>query len=91
MCRSQVLRHFFFKSVVPIAAAFLLYIIFRSACTKGRQVNYLWLWILCRLPFSIHRMFFWISLGGSIASFISKGLAVPVLGSVIASSCWYGV
>ena len=83
MSRSQVLKQFFFKSVVPIAAAFLLYLIFRSACTKGRQVNYLWLWILCGLPFGIHRMFFWISPGGSMANFVSQGLAMIVLGGSI--------
>lgn len=83
MSRSQVLRQFFFKSVVPIAAAFLLYLIFRSACTKDGQINYLWLWILCGLPFGIHRMFFWISPGGSMANFVSQGLAMIVLGGII--------
>ena len=83
MSRKQVLKQFFFKSILPFATAFLLYFIFRPACTTDRQVNYLWLWILCGLPFGIHRMFFWISSGVSMANFISQGLAMIVLGGII--------
>ena len=83
MSRSQILKQFFFKSVVPITVALLLFFIFRSACTKDGQLNYLWLWILCGVPFGIRRMFFWIIPGGSMASFISQGLAVLVLGGII--------
>lgn len=83
MSRGHVFRQFFFKSVVPIAIASLLFFIFRSACTKNGQINYLWLWILCGLPFGIHRMFFWIAPGGSMANFISQGLAMIVLGGII--------
>ena len=83
MSRSQILKQFFFKSVVPITVALLLFFIFRSACTKDGQINYLWLWILCGIPFGIHRMFFWIIPGGSMASFVAQGLAVLVLGGII--------
>jgi hypothetical protein len=83
MSRSQILKQFFFKSVVPITVALLLFFIFRSACTKDGQINYLWLWILCGLPFGIHRMFFWIVPGGSMTNFISQGIAMIVLGGII--------
>ena len=83
MSRSQILKQFFFKSVVPITVALLLFFIFRSACTKDGQINYLWLWIHCGIPFGIHRMFFWIIPGGSMASFVAQGLAVLVLGGMI--------
>ena len=83
MSRSQILKQFFFKSVVPITVALLLFFIFRSACTKDGQINYLWLWILCGLPFGIYRVYFWIIPGGSMASFISQGLAVLVPGGII--------
>ena len=83
MSRRQILKQFFFKSVVPISTALLLFFIFKSACTQDGQVDYLRLWILCGLPFGIHRMSFWIIPGGSMASFISQGLAVLVFGGVI--------
>lgn len=83
MSRSQLLKQFFFKSVVPITVAVLLYFFFRSACTTEGQLNYRWLWILCGLPFGIHRMFFWISPGSTMASLISQGLAMIVLGGIV--------
>ena len=84
MTRSLVWKQFFFKSVLPIIAAFLLFCIFKSACTKDGVLNYLWLWILCGLPFGLHRMYIWIIPGSNhMASFISQGLAIFVLGGLI--------
>ena len=83
MSRSQILKQFFFKSVMPITTALLLFFIFKSACTQDGQVDYLRLWILCGLPFGVHRMFFWIIPGGSMASFVSQGLATIVLGGMV--------
>ena len=56
------------------APAALLYCIFRSACVKNGELDHLWLWILCGLPFGIWRLRLWIipgggSLGGGIALF----------------------
>ena len=33
-------------------------------CVKKEKLNYVWLWILCGLPFSLHRMCLWIVPGG---------------------------
>lgn len=60
MTRSEAVKAFFVKSVLPVAAALLLYCIFKSACMKGGELDYVWLWILCGLPFGIHRMCVWI-------------------------------
>ena len=54
--------------------ALILYCIFKSACVKNGELDYVWLWILCGLPFGLHRMCLWIvpgggSLGGGIALF----------------------
>ena len=83
MSRNQILKQFFFKSVVPIATALLLFFIFKSACTTDGHIDYLRLWILCGPPFGIHKMFFWIIPGGSTARFISQGLATIVLGGMV--------
>ena len=56
MTRSEAVKAFFVKSVLPVAAALLLYCIFKSACMKGGELDYVWLWILCGLPFGLHRM-----------------------------------
>ena len=83
MTRGEAIKDFFYKTILPVAAAALLYCIFRSACVKNGELDYLWLWILCGLPFGIWRLRLWIipgggSLGGGIAlfalSFILAGI-----------------
>ena len=51
MTRGEALKDFFRKTILPAASAALLYCIFRSACVKNGELDYLWLWILagCRL------------------------------------------
>ncbi len=53
MTRSETIKAFFIKSVLPVTAALLLYCIFKSACMKGGELDYVWLWILCGLPFGL--------------------------------------
>ena len=75
MTRGEALKDFFRKTILPVVSAALLYCIFRSACVKNGELDYLWLWILCGLPFGIWRLRLWIipgggSLGGGIALFL---------------------
>ena len=79
MTRTEVIKDFFKKGVLPVAIAGLLYCIFKSACVRDGKLDLLWLWILCGLlcglPFGIHRMCVWIvpgggSLGGGAALFV---------------------
>lgn len=79
MTRSEAVKAFFVKSVLPVAAALLLYCIFKSACMKGGELDYVWLWILCGLPFGIHRMCVWIVPGGGSLD----GAALFVLNFII--------
>ena len=88
MTRSAALLRFFLRSVVPIAVAGLLYCIFRSACMKDGQIDYVWLWILCGIPFGIHKTALWIiprggSLGGSVALFVINFILGGVIGGFI--------
>ena len=66
MTRGDALKDFFRKTILPVASAALLYCIFRSACVKNGELDYLWLWILCGLPFGIWRLRLWIIPGGLI-------------------------
>ena len=59
MTRGEAIKDFFCKTILPVAAAALLYCIFRSACVKTGELDYLWLWILCGLPFGIWRLRLW--------------------------------
>ena len=46
MTRGEALKDFFRKTILPVALAALLYCIFRSACVKNGELDYLWLWII---------------------------------------------
>ena len=64
MTRTEAVKEFFKKAVLPVAIAGLLYCIFKSACIRNGELDLLWLWILCGLPFGIHRMCVWFVPGG---------------------------
>ena len=88
MTRSEAIKAFFFKSVLPVTVALILYCIFKSACVKNGELDYVWLWILCGLPFGLHRMCLWIvpgggSLGGGIALFTLNFIIGGVIGGFI--------
>lgn len=80
MTKGGTIREFFIKSILPVATALLLVCIFKSACMKDGALDYAWLWILCGLPFGIHRMRLWIMPGGS---FFGGGIAIFALSFIL--------
>ena len=91
MTRTEAIKEFFKKAVLPVAIAGLLYCIFKSACIRNGELDLLWLWILCGLPFGIHRMCVWIvpgggSLGGGAALFVLNF----IIGGTSGASSWCG-
>ena len=88
MTRGNVIREFFRKSILPVTTALLLVCIFKSACMKDGTLDYVWLWILCGLPFGIHRMRLWVmpggsSFGGEIAIFALSFILGGVIGGFV--------
>lgn len=83
MMKSEIIKDFLKKSVLPVAVAALLYCIFKSACTKNGEINYMWLFVLCGLPFGIPRMFMWIVPGGSLGTALPLFLLNFVIGGII--------
>ena len=73
--------------------------IFRSACVKNGELDYLWLWILCGLPFGIWRLRLWIipgggSLGTGIALFALNFILAGIIGGFVLAwrllvAAWY--
>ena len=100
MTRSEAIKAFFFKSVLPVTMALILYCIFKSACVKNGELDYVWLWILCGLPFGLHRMCLWIvpgggTLGGGVALFALNFIIGGVIGGGVVcaadgvpANCW---
>ena len=80
MTRGEAIKYFVVKSVLPATVALLLVCIFKSACMKDGTLDYVWLWILCGLPFGLHRMCLWIIPGGR--SF-GGGIAVAAFGFIV--------
>ena len=83
MTRKEAVFQFFRKSVIPMAGAALLVCIFKSACVRDGAVDYLWLWILCGLPFGLHRMWLWIVPDGSMGSGIALFALYFIVGGII--------
>ena len=87
MTRGEAIKDFFCKTILPVVVAALLYCIFRSACMKSGELDYL-LWILCGLPFGIWRLRLWIipcggSLGGGIALFALNLILAGIIGGFV--------
>ena len=90
MTRSEAIKAFFFKSVLPVIVALILYCIFKSACVKNGEVDYV---------FGLHRMCLWIvpgggSLGGGIALFALNFIIGGVIGGFVLAwrlivAVWY--
>lgn len=88
MTLKESLTAFIKNTLLPVAVAAMLFFIFKSACTKDGITDYFTLWLLCGLPFGIHRMFIWIipgsrSFGGSIAVFALNILLGAVIGGIV--------
>ena len=88
MTRGEAIKYFVVKSVLPATVALLLVCIFKSACMKDGTLDYVWLWILCGLPFGLHRMFLWIipgsrSFGCGLATFAFNFIIGGVIGGFV--------
>ncbi|WP_276880442.1 DUF6050 family protein [Bacteroides heparinolyticus] len=88
MTRGNAIREFFRKSILPVTTALLFLCIFQSACVRGGTIDYVWLWILCGLPFGIHRIRLWVmpggnSFGGGIAIFALSFILGGVIGGFV--------
>ena len=57
MTRTDILIRFIKKSIVPIITAILLYNLFAGLCIANGSVNYMYLLMLCGIPFGIRFMF----------------------------------
>lgn len=99
MTRGDAIRQFLMKSLLPTTVALLLVCIFKSACTQNGTLDYFRLWILCGLPFGLHRMCLWIipgsrSFGGSIATFVFNFIIGGIIGGFVLAwhlivAAWY--
>ena len=99
MTRSEAIKAFFLQKRIARDHGTDPVLYFKSACVKNGELDYVWLWILCGLPFGLHRMCLWIvpggsSLGGGIALFALNFIIGGVIGGFVLAwrlivAVWY--
>lgn len=82
MTRKDVLITFVKKSVVPVLLAVLLYNIFYHLAIQYGTVNYVYLFMLCGLPFGIQFMFM-LPLFGNMGSVIAIACFNIAIGALV--------
>ena len=84
MTRFDVIKTFIFKTVIPIMFVFFMYQIFIDLCVSGTTINYLYLLMICGIPFGIKYMFMLPILVRSMGVGIAMMLFNIAIGSLIA-------
>lgn len=57
MTKFDVVKTFIFKTIIPIMFVVFMYQIFIDLCISGTTINYLYLLMICGIPFGIRFMF----------------------------------
>lgn len=88
MNRSEIVKDLFKKSILPIAAALILFSLSRVIATTGDGTEYITMWVICGIPFGIGKLRTWIcapggSLGVSTAIFVLNFVLAGFIGGFI--------
>ena len=57
MTKTEVMRDFIRKTVLPVVVALLLFSIFSRIFVENGTPNYFLIWLACGVPFGIGKMF----------------------------------
>jgi len=60
MTRKEIAKDFFTKTVLPVLIAWFLFAMFKNVFTNDGVTNYFLVWLVCGIPFGIHRMRLWL-------------------------------
>jgi hypothetical protein len=83
MTKCDIIKDFLKKSVLPVIAALLLYIIFSNIFVKDGVKDFLLIWIACGVPFGIRKMFMLIPIGFDLSGTVGVLALNLVLGGLI--------
>lgn len=83
MTRNTVVINFITKTLIPILFTVFMYRIFIGYCTNNGIVNYMYLLMLCGIPFGIKFMLFLPTFWGNIGLSIFAVCLNIIIGSVI--------
>lgn len=83
MTRSEVMKDFMKKTVVPVAVVLLLFSVFSRIFVENGTPDYFLIWLACGVPFGIGKMFTLIPIGFGISGTVGVVALNLVLGGLI--------
>ena len=83
MTKTDILKDFLKKTIVPVTAALLLYSIFSRIFVENGTIDFFLVWIACGVPFGIGKMFTLIPVGFGISGTVGVVALNIVLGGLI--------
>lgn len=83
MTRTEILIDFLKKSVCPVLLAVFLYNLFFQLAVQYGTVNYMYLLMLCGIPFGIRFMFMLPMFFGNLGTGIAMGCFNVAIGALI--------
>lgn len=83
MTRSEVMKDFMKKTVVPVAVALLLFSVFSRIFVENGTPDYFLILLACGVPFGIGKMFTLIPIGFGISGTVGVVALNLVLGGLI--------
>ncbi len=83
MTKTEVMKDFCAKTVLPVIAALLLFSIFSRIFIENGTPNYFLIWLACGVPFGIGKMFTLIPIGFGISGTVGVVALNIVLGGLI--------
>lgn len=83
MTRTEILIDFLKKSVCPVLLAVFLYTLFFQLAVQYGTVNYMYLFMLCGIPFGIRFMFMLPMFFGNLGTGIAMGCFNIAIGALI--------
>ncbi len=83
MTKTEVMKDFMKKTVLPVVVALLLFSIFSRILVENGTPNYFLIWLACGVPFGIGKMFTLIPIGFGISGTVGVVALNIVLGGLI--------
>ena len=83
MTKSDVMKEFLKKTVIPVVVALFLFSMFSRIFTENGAPDYFLIWLACGVPFGIGKMFTLIPIGFGISGTVGVVALNLVLGGLI--------
>ena len=83
MTKSDVMKEFLKKTVIPVVAALFLFSMFSRIFIENGAPDYFLSWLACEVPFGIGKMFTLIPIGFGISGTVGVVALNLVLGGLI--------